>query len=1238
MAMAPVFPANPYVGPRPFPPDERIYGRDQEVDRLLNLLIAERIVLLYSPSGAGKTSLIQSALVPALMAADFGVLPVMRVSTETQGILGTSGGAVELPPAAPPDDVLSRLLSQQPSAAPLSAQPNSARAVNRYMLSALLSLEAGMPLDRQLPLTTLAGLTLAEYLHQRTSQADRASGIVLIFDQFEEILTIDPANQAAKVGFFRQVGEALRDRHYWALFALREDYLAGLDPYLRPIPTRFSTNFRLDLLGVEAARVAIQRPSRRKQVDFTDAAVAKLVNDLRNIRVQRPDGSIDNQPGPYVEPVQLQVVCYRLWEQLARRSRLAATNIVAITEEDLELVGDVNSALAGYYAERVQLIASTTGVSERQIRDWVDQKLISEQSTRGQVLRGPEASQGLDNRAIALLIDWHLVRAEKRGDVIWFELTHDRLIDPIRADNATWREANLSALQRQAAFWEQEKRPDGLLLRDAALASAEVWAATAAIELTAVEQAFLKRCQEVRAAIARERRTTRIIRWLGIGATVLAIVALGAMLYALNRSAAAVRAEGAALAARATSEVRRNEADRQRQVALASQAQMLAAQAQTKQKDDPDLGLLLAIEAGRRDHGPFVESVLRHAVAQAFVHTYELTGTVTSAAFSPDGLRMLTTSSDGITELRSARTGEHIHQLTKKDDGSWRAVFSPDGKRFIIGGTDGTAHVWDVDTWKELRVLRGHTKLIWGVAYSQDGKRIATASGDGTARVWDAATGKELRVLRGHDNVVIGVAFSADSQRIVTTSRDSTAQVWDVETGEQLTVLRGHTKVVTSAAFSPDSKQIVTASGDGMARVWDAERGTELFVLSGHTEILFDVSFSPDGKRIVTASGDKTARVWDAGSGAEITVLRGHTDQVTSAVFSPDGARIMTASSDKTVRMWVVDVPILRGQTQEVISAVFSPDSARIVTANADGTARVWDVGAGTELLVLRGHTEKISSAVFSPDGARVVTASADGTARVWEAATGKELLVLHGHTGEVSSTAFSPDSKRIVTASADGTARVWEAATGKELLVLHGHTGEVSSAAFSSDGARIVTAASDDTARVWDASSGIEQLAIREPSDGMWRATFSPDGARIVTASGGNTARIWDARDGTLLHVLTGHEKKVVSAVFSPDGRRIITGSLDKTACLWDVDTGEKLFKLDWHDDAVTSAAFSPDGRHMVTTSTDGTTRLYDANFEDVLAAAKRLVTRELTRTERETYFGASYSVGETDTALGTP
>ncbi len=68
---------NPYVGPRSFQTGEKLFGRDGEIADLLDLLIARRIVLLYSPSGAGKTSLIQAGLMPPLPGEGFYVRPLL---------------------------------------------------------------------------------------------------------------------------------------------------------------------------------------------------------------------------------------------------------------------------------------------------------------------------------------------------------------------------------------------------------------------------------------------------------------------------------------------------------------------------------------------------------------------------------------------------------------------------------------------------------------------------------------------------------------------------------------------------------------------------------------------------------------------------------------------------------------------------------------------------------------------------------------------------------------------------------------------------------------------------------------------------------------------------------------------------------------------------------------------------------------------------------------------------------
>src|SRR5262245_65449729 len=71
---------NPYPGPRPFRSGEKLYGRDREITQLFYLLSAERIVVLHSPSGAGKSSLLNAGLVPRLRQERFDVWPTIRLS------------------------------------------------------------------------------------------------------------------------------------------------------------------------------------------------------------------------------------------------------------------------------------------------------------------------------------------------------------------------------------------------------------------------------------------------------------------------------------------------------------------------------------------------------------------------------------------------------------------------------------------------------------------------------------------------------------------------------------------------------------------------------------------------------------------------------------------------------------------------------------------------------------------------------------------------------------------------------------------------------------------------------------------------------------------------------------------------------------------------------------------------------------------------------------------------------
>lgn len=478
--------ANPYVGPRPLELGERLYGRDREVTELFYRLSAERVVLLHSPSGAGKSSLVQAGLIPRLRER-FDVWRPARVNEE-------------LP---------------------------SGSSSNRHVLSVLRSFEEGIPEEFQKPVEALSELSLSRYVQGRVRRPHAPENKLLIFDQFEEVLTVDPLDTATKKEFFDQLGETLRDPTIWALFVLREDYLAPLDPYARQVPTHLKNRYRMDLLDLDGARKAMVLPAERGGRTFP--AADGLLHDLATVKIQQPDGSFREETGNYVEPVQLQVVCRKLWADMD-------DDDLSIDPEDVEKYGNVNEALAAYYASSVREAAGDVNKpdhveKERAIRQWFDEKLMTKNDVRGQVLLEERESGDLDNALIQELRGSHLIRAEQRGGATWYELAHDRLIQPIRADNKKWREARLEKWQQRAVLWDKQGRPSGLLLADEDLVNALESASK--LTVNTVDEAFLEASREAqeivdreRAAAEEKRQQADRIRRLGITSTIIAVIAV----------------------------------------------------------------------------------------------------------------------------------------------------------------------------------------------------------------------------------------------------------------------------------------------------------------------------------------------------------------------------------------------------------------------------------------------------------------------------------------------------------------------------------------------------------------------------------------------------------------------------------------------------------------------------------------------------------------------------------------
>ncbi|HEU4406677.1 MAG TPA: protein kinase [Polyangiaceae bacterium] len=1000
----------------------------------------------------------------------------------------------------------------------------------------------------------------------------RQGRLVLFVDQFEELYTLDveagerAAFQACLDGAADDASSPLR-----VVLSLRSDFLDRLAEDRKLSAEAARGLALLAPVGREGLREALVRPLEAVGYRFeSEAMVAQVLDDLAGTRCPLP---------------LLQFAAAKLWEARDRERRL-------LTREGHERLGGIAGALSAH-ADAV--LAALPAAEQRLCQD-IFLRLVTPERTRAVVpldeLRelgaGTEGGRGAVEAVVQRLVEARLLSLEvgRAGDPATVELVHESLIERWPQlgrwlDESAHDAQFLSRLRIAARQWEASGETEGLLWRDRAAAEARAWLERRRAERGDAGAGLGEReGRYLRAVVALGERSKRL-RQRAVAGLVAALSAV-----AMTVSYLAVRAQQEAARARAEATQTRN-------------ATRLAV-ARELQQSDPTaaLALLREIEPPGVPRGwaDLARVVLQNRVSELVLpHPDRLL----SAAFSPDGRRIVTACLDKAARVWNADgTGEPL-VLRGHEDAVASAAFSPDGKRLATASRDKTVRVWNADGSGAPLVLRGHEARVTSVAFSPDGKRLATASEDRTVRLWSADGAGEPLVLRGHEATVYSPTFSPDGKRLVTASEDKTLRVWSADGAGEPLVLRGHESWILSAKFSPDGQRIVSASLDETARVWSADGSGEPLVLRGHEGVVTSAVFSPDGRRIITGSEDRTVRAWHADGRGELWVLRGHEGWVATVGFSPDGQRIVSSSWDQTVRVWSAEGTrtslALRGHDGRVWSAAFSPDGQRVVTGAEDMTARVWNADGTGEPLVLRGHQDVVRTAAFSPDGRRVVTASYDKTVRVWDAEGGGELLVLRGHELPVTGAAFSPDGRRIVSASLDKTVRLWSADGAGEPLVLRGHEAEVNAVAFSPDGRRVVAVAKDKTARVWSADGSGEPLVLRGHLNDVWSAAFSPDGGRVATASWDKTARVWNAEGGAGEPlVLRGHEGWVTSATFSPDGRRVVTASYDKTVRVWDAEGGGELLVLRGHELPVTEAAFSPDGRRLVTASWDRTARVW--------------------------------------------
>ncbi|MCB9715985.1 MAG: hypothetical protein H6712_19110 [Myxococcales bacterium] len=1185
--MTPPGERNPFVGPRPIGPGEPLFGRDDEVRGLYERLQARRIVVLHSPSGAGKSSLVQAGLIPRLREGQFDVWKPIRVNLDPRDLPGVPAGT------------------------------------NRYLLSAMVSLEEELPQAHRRSPGQLAALDLVDYLEHRPRRKGRAGRpVVLLFDQFEEVLTIEPHAVGAKEAFFDAVGRALDSGRYWALFIIREDHLAAFTPYRDRIPTQFTNTFRLDLLGLEGAREAATELAASGGRSFP--AVDRLVRDLSMVKAQQPDGSFAPQPGLHVEPVHLQVVCRRLWEAMPPDDPV-------IDDDDVDAYADVSTALAGYYSDAVEAIADGDPVAERSLREWVGHQLIVG-GIRSQVRQEKDRSGGLDNSLIEGLLARYIVRSEPRAGATWFELGHDRLVEPITRDNEEWERRHLHPMQVQAKLWEQERRSPALLLAAAALPAAEAWAHDNAALITDGEQEFLAASKVLRSAQRRRRLMSRVIT-ISTGITAVVVAALGMLAW---------QRRGEAIAAQAQAQQERNEAHDARAVAMeaserARRASLLAGAHTLLGNNHGAEASLLLREAQTRPSFPWwiqatIDVLRREAQTPASfaewiqvandvllreaqtpapfpgwiqaandvllrefpISTRTHHGAVYSAEWSPDGNRILTASADDIVRVWKANGSGDPLELEGHRAKVLSARWSPDGNRILSASADGTARLWNADGSGEPTVLAGGDGPLVSAEWHPEGRAVVTTSSSGRVREWSLDDREHSTLVEEHPGGNVTAAWVPDGSRIVVLTREATVRLWDTMSADQRTMFEGDL-----------SFQVWSPRGDAVARVSKPDAGVELWwpaqgrreVLEGHAGAVLSVAWSHDGSRIATTSVDTTVRLWRLASLAEPMVLSDHDSPVLAAAWSPDGSRIVVVSLDSTPRVWSTEnigrPVLLEGHEGLVTSARWSHDGKQILTSSADdNTARVWDVD-GARRLVALPHATPISTAMWSPDGAHVITVGVGGAARIWDV-TGSAASVRLGEASDwVTSAHWSPKGDRIVAGFRSGVARVWPADGQGPAVVRRVHDAFVTFAGWSHDGSRVVTSSEDGTVQIWSPDDQAEPVKLPHPHLKVRYAAFGNGDTKVVTRSSDGVARLWSADGQGEPTILPSRDGQTSYVSWSPDGTMLLTFG-DHNAYVWRVDSLEDPQAVLLHDSLIKLARWGPDSQLIFTAADDKVGRVW--------------------------------------------
>ncbi len=281
-------------------------------------------------------------------------------------------------------------------------------------------------------------------------------------------------------------------------------------------------------------------------------------------------------------------------------------------------------------------------------------------------------------------------------------------------------------------------------------------------------------------------------------------------------------------------------------------------------------------------------------------------------AFLPNNTRLLGWSDKGISDIDLGTGREEV--LLELTGSVVTAAVSPDGQLLATALDDHSLRLMRLSDKKVLRSWTGHTDMITALKFSPRGDLLFSASHDTWVRVWDLAE-KQIKAFQPggaedqFPSEVVGLGISPDGNQVGTISVEGPMKLWDLATLQKIAQFEGSIDGGydgSDVAFSADGQYLAAGlGGGGLISLWKLSDGSLLW--RGGT---FALAFSPDGRIFAYADRDEAGNdmvtMRSADGKTVIRELKGHTAVIWKIIFSPDG-KLLASVDDAQIRVWQVE-------------------------------------------------------------------------------------------------------------------------------------------------------------------------------------------------------------------------------------------------------------------------------------------------------------------------------------------